>query len=295
MMINNMNIEKVTSKVKILTAVILLGYSAISCTSSKGIVYQNLKMQVAKGSNTFSEKLLVGEIEDTKIEHIAYVGPKQQTINVSKEYVKMFLFIKGNGIFKADTSSFQIVPESMAAPLSGNKIEIDIAEGDTLHFVSFTKKYTKEDYEDLNTYAQQKRHNVFFTKFSDCIPYTEKIKSPKTVSRTVLPQDIIPRVALGTVQTTGPDEVGAHKHAMLDQLFLGLTDNDIIVHANDKSTRLGAYSLLHIPLGSSHWATVDEGKKMYYMWMDFFINREGQIWLKTHKPIATDKNEFLKK
>jgi hypothetical protein len=42
----------------------------------------------------------------------------------------------------------------------------------------------------------------------------------------------------------------------------------------------------HIPLGSTHWATVSEDKKMYYMWMDFFLTKEGQEWLKTHKPIS---------
>jgi hypothetical protein len=72
---------------------------------------------------------------------------------------------------------------------------------------------------------------------------------------------------------------------MLDQLFLGLAGNDILVHADDKTAELKEYSLLHIPIGSSHWATVKEGKKMYYMWMDFFLTKEGQEWLKTHKPI----------
>lgn len=279
---------------RVLASVFLLGLSALSCTSTHNIVVQNLKMQVSNGSSTFSEELLRGEIADTKIEHVAYVGPNKQTIPFSKEFVKMFLFIKGNGVLSSNTSTFQIVPESIAIPLKGEKIEIDVALGDTLHYVSFTKKYTKEDYEDLSSYSQKNRPDIFFAKFSDCAPYTEKIKSPKTVSRTVLPQDIIPRVALGTVETSGPDEVGAHKHPMLDQLFLGLTNNDITVHADDKSTKLGAYSLLHIPLGSSHWVTVDAEKKLYYMWMDFFIDREGQEWLKTHKPIATDKKDFQK-
>jgi quercetin dioxygenase-like cupin family protein len=138
---------------------------------------------------------------------------------------------------------------------------------------------------DLKNFPAENKYSIFFRKFSDCEPYTEKIKSPNTVSRTVLPADIIPRVSLGTVETKGPDAVGAHEHAMLDQLFLGLAGNDIIVHADDRTAELKEYSLLHIPIGSSHWATVDEGNKMYYMWMDFFLTKEGQEWLKTHKPI----------
>jgi len=80
-------------------------------------------------------------------------------------------------------------------------------------------------------------------------------------------------------------------HPMLDQLFLGLTSNDVTVHADDRSAEFKEYSLLHIPIGSSHWVTVEENKKMYYMWMDFFLTKEGQEWLKTHKPISTDIKE----
>lgn len=272
--------------------VFLLSFIAISCTHTPDIVVQNLKMQVVKGSSSFSEELLNGEITDTKIEHFAYVGPTKQTITLSKEYVNMYVFIKGNGILHADTLSFDIVPESIAIPTSFNNINIDVAKGDTLHYISFTKKLTAEDYEDLASYPQENKHTIFFTKFSDCESYTEKIKSPKTISRTVLPQDIIPRVALGTVETAGPDEVGAHKHPMLDQLFLGLTNNDIVVYADGKSVEFGEYSLLHIPIGASHWVTVGEEKTLYYMWMDFFIDREGQEWLKTHKPIPTDKKDY---
>lgn len=61
---------------------------------------------------------------------------------------------------------------------------------------------------------------------------------------------------LGTVEAPGPDEVGAHKYPMLEQLFLGLAGNDITVHADDKSVGLKEYSILHIPTGSSHWAEV---------------------------------------
>ena len=80
-----------------------------------------------------------------------------------------------------------------------------------------------------------------------------------------------------------------HAHPMLEQYFLGLEDNDIVVHANGAQTALGANTLLHIPLGSSHGAEVAEGKKLHYVWMDFFRDREGLRWLETHKPIPPAK------
>lgn len=99
----------------------------------------------------------------------------------------------------------------------------------------------------------------------------------------------MPRLALGTVRAPGPDKVGAHEHPMLDQLFLGFANNNIVVHADGSSAPLGEFELLHIPLGSSHGVTVDENNMMYYLWMDFFVDREGQEWLKTHKPITKHK------
>tara|TARA_B100001175_G_C19507562_1_gene641803 strand:- start:1153 stop:1944 length:792 start_codon:yes stop_codon:yes gene_type:complete len=258
---------------------------------TSNIIFQNLKMQLEDGANSFREDLLIGEIEDTEIEHLAFVGPTLQKISLLEEHMNMFLFLKGNAELVADNLSFQIVPESIAIPLSFKNIQINVEEGETLHYVALTKKYTQDDHEDFNTYPNENKPDLFFTKFSDCDPYTEKIKSPKTISRTVLPEDIIPRVALGTVEALGPDEVRAHKHPMLDQLFLGLTDNCIRVYADGRSIELGPYSLLHIPIGSSHWVTVEKGDKLFYLWMDFFLDRTGQQWLKTHKPITTKKND----
>lgn len=268
----------------------LLLVLSFGCKSSPEINVQAMKMKLQNGTQTFKEELLHGEIADTKIEHICFAGPFSQSVSLAKDSVRMFLFIKGNGTLQADTMNYDIVPETIAISFSYSAITITVPEGDTLHLVQFTKKISVQDQEDFRNFPAQNKFDMYFTKFSDCAPYAEKIKSPNTVSRTVLPADIIPRVSLGTVETKGPDAVGAHEHPMLDQLFLGLTDNDIIVHADDQSAAFKAYSLLHIPIGSSHWATVNKDKKMYYLWMDFFLTKEGQEWLKTHKPISKKMN-----
>ena len=173
-----------------------------------------------------------------------------------------------------------------------SSVKFEVPVGEELHFLQFSKKLSSQDLEDMKNFPLENKYNLYFARFADCEPYTEKIKSPNTVSRTVLPADIVPRVSLGTVETLGPDEVGAHSHPMLDQLFLGLSDNDVIVHADNASTRFKQYSLLHIPIGSSHWVTVAENKKMYYMWMDFFMDKEGREWLKTHKPVSTGNDDY---
>ncbi len=264
----------------------------ISCSNTPKIVVQDMTMVVPENNSVFNEELLPGEIADTKIEHIAYVGPTAQNLQFSKENVDMLVFIKGNGQLQNDTSLYQLVPESIAIPISSETVLIEVPQGEVLHFIKFTKKLSDQDLKDMEAFPAENKYDFYFTQFEDCESYTEKIKSPNTVSRTVLPANIIPRVSLGTVEAPGPDEVGAHKHGMLDQLFLGLATNDVVVHADGASAPFKEFSLLHIPIGSSHGVSVGDNKTMYYLWMDFFLTKEGQEWLKTHKPSSADKNEY---
>jgi hypothetical protein len=262
------------------------------CYDSGDIVVQKFTMQWPTGEKVFSEQLLMNEVAETEIEHVALTGPLTKTVAVSNEYVNMFIFIKGKGLLIADTNTYNLVPESLAIPATYDSIVFDVPKGEVLHYVLFKRLITESDKNDFDSYPEENKVDMFFTEFADCEPYSEKIKSPNTISRTVLPQDIMPRLALGTVEAPGPDAVGAHEHAMLDQLFLGLAGNDITAHADDKSTAFGEFELLHIPKGSSHWVTVGENKMMYYLWMDFFTTKEGQEWLKTHKPVSKDKKDY---
>jgi quercetin dioxygenase-like cupin family protein len=258
---------------------------AADTLNSAEIKIQNLIMKVPPESQHFSEILLQGEIAETEVKHIIIAGPLSYTETSSKTHDIIFLFIKGDGVLETDNEKFEIEPESIAFQASDDIIKLNVADGDTLHYLKISKTLSPKDLEAIKEFPEQNRNTIYFMKYTDCKAYTEKIKSPNTVSRTVLPKDYVPRVAMGTVETIGPDAVGAHEHPMLDQLFLGLAGNDVIVHADKNSVKFKEFSILHIPIGSSHWVTVDEGKSMYYQWMDFFITKEGEEWLKTHKDI----------
>jgi hypothetical protein len=73
---------------------------------------------------------------------------------------------------------------------------------------------------------------------------------------------------------------------MLEQLFFGLPGNACMVTADDVEQTLGERVLLHIPLGSSHSVRVKEGRRMHYIWMDFFRNEEDLTYIQEqHKAI----------
>lgn len=108
-------------------------------TPSK-IVVQHLKMQMPSEVNTYNKELLVGEIDNLKIEHIALTDTTKSTIHLSKGCLDMFFFLSGRGMFHANSITHQITPESIAIPMNGtNAIQFEVAKGEELHFLKFTK------------------------------------------------------------------------------------------------------------------------------------------------------------
>ena len=193
-----------------------------------------------------------------------------------------YLFVKGKGKVIAENIHYEIVPETIFLPNIVKNITIKSAKNDSLHYLKISSKLTAQDQIDLKEFPTKNTQKVYYAKFSDCQSYTEPIKSPNTISRTILPNKIIPRIAMGTVQTTGPDKVGAHEHPMLEQLFLGLSKNNCVVYADDAKVDFPQYAVLHIPLGSNHSVSVEKDEILYYVWMDFFLDKKGEEWLKTH-------------
>lgn len=242
----------------------------------------SLDILVPKNTQHFSQSILEGEIKDVHVEHVA--TNINAIVDSSKDgYKSIYLFVKGTGDVLVEDACYEIVPETIFLPNAAESITINPAADETLHYLKISCKLSAQDATALQELPVENTQNVYCAKFSDCQSYTEEIKSPNTVSRTILSNKYIPRIAMGTVQTKGPDKVAAHQHPMLEQLFLGLSDNNSIVYADDTYVIFPEYSILHIPLGSSHSVSVEKDEIMYYVWMDFFLDTEGENWLKTHK------------
>lgn len=253
--------------------------------SAQEIPIEHLAMELQPGKQTYSKTILENEIGGIRVEHMTLTGNAARKEHSEKGYKYIYLFIKGKGNVIANKVNYDIVPETIFLPNAVKGISINVAKNDTLHFLKISSKLTAQDLLDLKGFPKENTRKIYYAKFIDCEPYTEPIKSPNTISRTVLPNKYIPRIAMGTVETKGPDKVDPHEHAMLEQLFLGLTDNHVVVSADAAKMDFPAYSVLHIPLGSSHGVEAKKGDKMYYMWMDFFLDKKGEEWLKTHNAI----------
>ncbi len=256
--------------------------SLIITMHAQEIPIENLNTQLHENTLQYSKSILDNEIKGIHVAHIAITG-ENAILDSSKEgYKTIYLFVEGKGNVMAANKSYEIVPETILLPNVVKEIAIKTAKNDTLHYLKISSKLTDQDLLDLKEFPAKNTQNVYYAKFTDCKSYTEPIKSPNTISRTILPNKYIPRIAMGTVQTKGPDKVGFHEHPMLEQLFLGLSKNNSVVYADDAKVGFPEYSVLHIPLGSSHSVSVEKDEVMYYVWMDFFLDKKGEEWLKTH-------------
>lgn len=246
----------------------------------------NLDTQIREDTEHYSKSLLEGEIKNVQVDHVAITNRKTLLESCKNGYKTVYLFLKGTGDVIAENTNYEIVPETIFVPNAIEDFMIKSTNDEALHYVKISCKLSTQDQKDLRDLPTENTQNSYYAKFSDCKTYTEKIKSPNTTSRTILSNGYIPRVAMGTVRTNGPDEVAAHEHPMLEQLFLGLSNNNCIVNADDAHVDFPELSILHIPLGSSHSVSVEKNEIMHYVWMDFFLDKKGEEWLKTHKDDA---------
>ncbi|SEP55763.1 cupin domain-containing protein [Neolewinella agarilytica] len=239
--------------------------------STREISIVNLNIGIDESVKQRTTPILENEIEGIEVEHVALVGGQSLVDRSRKGYRLVYLFVKGRGEAIAESNHYEIVPETILLPNAIEGIRITAATDDNLHYLKISCKLTAQDLKELDALPKDNTQKVYYAKFSDCQSYVEPIKSPNTVSRTILSNEYIPRIAMGTVQTKGPDEVGAHEHPMLEQIFLGLSKNNCTVYADEAQTNFPPYSVLHIPLGSRHSVSVDKDKTLYYVWMDFFL------------------------
>lgn len=265
---------------------LLIGGSSVPLCGAAKIPLEALPVAKASPSGVSVQPLMVGQVAEVLVDLVTVGGNGSHVEPARPDEAVVWLLVAGKGSLRANDRVYPVEGETIARAPQGWSWRITADSGSTLQLVRVRRKLTTVDFEELRKFPEFQKEPLV-KAFRDCTPYGEAIKSPKTVSRTLLPENYVPRMAMGTVETTGPDAVGSHRHAMLEQLFLGLKGNEITVTADDEKAELGELTILHIPLGSFHGAQVKDGKKLHYVWMDFFADKAGQEWLKMHKPLTT--------
>lgn len=244
-----------------------------------------------KPGSAVCKDILPGEVAGVRTELLSIRGPHETTIAADEAVYTVLLVLAGRGKAEAGAECFDIAGESIIRLPVGEDCRLEVPAGEDLLCLRIAKSLDQGDLAEI--VRNRAAHSSLYAKrFADCPSYREDIKSAKTVNRMLLDKGLVPRFCMGTVETTGPDTVAKHVHPMLDQLFLGLQSCRCSCHADNEKAILTENCLLHIPLGSEHWVSVDEGDALRYVWLDFFLTLEGQSYMSSQhevEPGDTDR------
>ncbi len=222
--------------------------------------------------------LLEGEVKGVRIDLVSAAGPVEITERPGPENYEVLLSLQGKGTLSIGEQ--EIIFESVAVARIPHTAPyaVKVPQGSHFHYMRIRKRLDAADLAEIAGNPDS-YDDLYLKAMADCPVYTEDIKSEKTLNRMILPEGYVPRFCMGSVETTGPDEVGEHDHPMLDQLFLGLDDCRCTCFAGNSRALLTGNRLLHIPLGSKHAVRVDQNDRLSYIWFDFFLTLEGQQYM----------------
>jgi mannose-6-phosphate isomerase-like protein (cupin superfamily) len=211
-------------------------------------------------------------------------GGAKRTPPAESRRQHVLFFLKGAGAVENGGQRFAIRDRGTFASLPDLPFTVTASDPE-LHYLDIALALSAADLEEL---ALWRGKYPFFLEYYESELYSERAKTPKTKSRATLKPHIVPRFSKGSVDTTGPDQVAKHAHPFLEQYFFSFEENECTLLVDDQEFELPGNMLIYIPLGSNHGVDVKEGKRLHYLWIDFFDTTEkigGMI--EAHKMLGT--------
>jgi hypothetical protein len=218
--------------------------------------------------------LLEGEIDGATVLFYQTTGIQSFDYAPSSIFSRVFFLLDGDATFSDNLGNYSYSGKAVYIP--NPRAGFSIQTNTPSKFLEIKWDLNTDDWKEIDN---NQKIFPFTAKYEDSIQYKEDNKGANTIQRAVVPQRVLPRFALGTVETIGEDILEKSEHPLLDQFYFSLEKNDITVLIDDIEFHLQEDTLLHIPLGSNHGARVDAGKRANYIWIDFILNEEGVAFL----------------
>lgn len=197
------------------------------------------------------------------------LGAGREAVFSPRENAARIIFLCSGEVRAVQYGGVHDVPGmAVYIPLPNEEVRICAAEDST--FIELIRELSADEMAEIDS-----ADLPYCLAYSDAKTYSEDCKSPKTISRMLVPARLIPRFAMGGVETGGDDMVEQHSHPMLEQYFFGLPDNNCDVIIDDICVPFGGNVLLHIPLGSEHGVLSRGTQKVNYLWLDFLLDSRG--------------------
>lgn len=231
-----------------------------------------------------SIELCKGEIPGAHPVHHTIEAGSSLTFEANCGYYHILILIEGDAKFETDGKEYNFDGRTTFAPAPDKELVVTAKTGVQILEIQWDEAPGDED--DLKEYK---------TEFPVVVPYQESIqyidpnKSEKTISRMMIPHEVLPRFTIGSVESYGYDLVRPHAHPMLDQFFFSFPENDMEVIIDDEKINMKGNIIMHIPLGSNHGVEVTGDRHMHYMWIDFMPDKEAGLKRLnfSHRPTGT--------
>lgn len=249
---------------------------------------EDIKQVVLQNTEKGSTKLLEGEIEGAAVRHHMLDQDEALTLPADPGLLRILFLIRGEARFSdggAEAAHFNERAVFVAAP--EKTVTIRTAEGCRLLEIQWKLTET-----DIKALAEAAEALPVARRYLDAEQYRDPFKSMKTISRALIPHRVLPRFAMGSVETHGTDLIGQHEHPLLDQFFFSFPENDCVLLIDDLRYPMKGDTLLHIPLGSNHGVEVGETQCAHYLWIDFIPTAEGLAYLDEVHKATGEKKRF---
>lgn len=220
-----------------------------------------------KGNNEI--ELLNNEIPGSQVVYYTVEAGSSRTFEANRGYYHILVLIQGDVDFETDGKTYNYSERVTIVSDPAKDMTAKANSGAVILEIRWN--LAEEDAALLREY--QTKFPVI-QPYATSVQYVDPNKSEKTISRMMIPHKIIPRFAIGSVESYGYDYVKPHSHPMLDQFFFSFPENDMNVLIDGEPIHMLGNIIIHIPLGADHGVEVVEGKHMHYMWIDFLPDNE---------------------
>lgn len=214
--------------------------------------------------------MLEDSIPDGKVIYHFLPAGSRAMYPAARNSAKVLFLIEGTARFAVNGTVYSFDQRASLVPSPEQDAALEATTD--VRLLEVHRKLAPEDLEELEGYSVSYPYHRIY---EDSVQYADKNTSQKTIKREIVRQHIIPRFAMGSCESFGPDTMGTGCHPHLDQFFFSLPGNDIQVNIDNEPLRLTENTLLHIPLGARHNVVVPEGKYMHYIWIDYCISSEA--------------------
>ncbi len=177
------------------------------------LLFADVTPKVLEG-NTLSScsQVLSGEIFGVRTFSCAQAPNSRLKLQPKAGTISVLFIVRGSGFISADSNYIFLTPWPVFISAFRYSYSIGCSGDSSLEYVKIVNKLTWQDILHLEAKSD---YLPYIIDYENCKNYKELIKSENSINRILVPETLIPRFCMGSVESYGPGEVLKHLHPML--------------------------------------------------------------------------------